>query len=390
MNKEQFKELFVKLTEYTIPFGEETKLESILPSGYKVDEIGNYYYEIGNSETLFTTHLDTFSTKYEKVNHVFDEKDPYIIRTDGKTILGGDNKLGCSILIGMIQNNIPGTYFFFLGEEPIISGGLYGSTNALKSNPDYFKKFKRCIAFDRREYGSIVVRQMARMCCSKDFALAMADELKKVGDISWDETGGYGYYTDTAVFMDVIEECTNISAGGFREHYKDEWVDLNYTYKVFQTALKINFEELPTVRELDERFNDIEDTSKVNQFSNFQKNRNKKEISGIFSKLGLSTTRNMSKDGKHYLTFSKWLEDFDFDIQLVGSKIILNDKELSMSELKKNILDVFVDDIIEEVEYYLYLIDEDKDDKNSIKRLNDILRVFGCKNVDELEKMINN
>ena len=98
MTKEEFKSLFLKLTEYTIPFGDEDKLESILPSGYQKDSTGNYYYEIGNSETLFTTHLDTFSAEYEKVNHVIDEKDPYIIRTDETTILGGDNKLGCTIL----------------------------------------------------------------------------------------------------------------------------------------------------------------------------------------------------------------------------------------------------------------------------------------------------
>ena len=70
MNKEELKSLFLKLTEYTIPFGEESKLEKYLPSGYKMDSIGNYYYEIGSSETMFTTHLDTYSDKYEKVNHV--------------------------------------------------------------------------------------------------------------------------------------------------------------------------------------------------------------------------------------------------------------------------------------------------------------------------------
>ena len=229
MTKEQFKELFLKLTQYTIPFGEEEKLEKYLPSGYKKDTIGNYYYEIGNSETLFTTHLDTYCTKYEKVNHVIDEKDTYKIKTDETTILGGDNKLGCSILIGMINRGIPGVYYFFLGEEPILSGGLYGSREALKANPEYFKKFKRCIAFDRRQYGSIVVRQMGRMCCSMDFAKKIAEDFDIRG-IKWDEMGGYGYYTDTAIFMDVIEECTNISVGGFDEHYKTEWVDLNYTY----------------------------------------------------------------------------------------------------------------------------------------------------------------
>jgi hypothetical protein len=115
MTKDQFKSLFLNLTEYTIPFGEESRLEKYLPSGWRKDSVGNYFYQIGQSETLFTTHLDTFSENLEKVNHVIDENDPYKIYTDGTTILGGDNKLGCTILISMIERGIPGTYYFFLG-----------------------------------------------------------------------------------------------------------------------------------------------------------------------------------------------------------------------------------------------------------------------------------
>jgi len=97
---DKFKDLFLKLTEYTIPYGHETKLEKYLPTGYKKDSIGNYYIQVGKSETLFTTHLDTYCEKYEKVNHVIEGD---IIKTDGTTILGGDNKLGMTILLNMIQ-----------------------------------------------------------------------------------------------------------------------------------------------------------------------------------------------------------------------------------------------------------------------------------------------
>ena len=155
-----FKQTFLNLTEYTIPYGNETDLEKYLPSGYKKDSIGNYYIEVGKSETLFTTHLDTYCEKKEKVKH---EISGDIIKTDGTTILGGDNKLGMTILLYMIEKGVPGTYFFFLGEEPILSGGLWGSQNALKSNPDFFKKFKRAVAFDRKEKGSVVRRQKGKI-----------------------------------------------------------------------------------------------------------------------------------------------------------------------------------------------------------------------------------
>jgi hypothetical protein len=385
MTKEEFKSLFLKLTEYTIPFGEESRLEKYLPSGYKKDSIGNYYYEIGKSETLFTTHLDTYSDKYEKVTHVIEE-DPYIIKTDGETILGGDNKLGCSILIGMIQKGIPGVYYFFLGEEPILSGGLWGSSKALESNPDYFKKFKRCIAFDRREYGSVVVRQKARMCCSNEFAKSIANELKRLADIHWDEAGAYGYYTDTAVFMDVIPECTNVSAGGFKEHYKEEWVDLNYTYNVFKVACQMDFESLPTVRELEVRYSKEKPKSKVGLYNKFIQNKNFKTISHIFDLFDLSITRDITKDGKQHLTGSKWLEDFDFDIYLVGKDIIVNDEVVSIDKLKMILLDVFKEDILEQIEYYLDLIK--RNIKGGKKSLDEILDLFDCEDVDDLYDMM--
>ena len=383
MKKEEFKELFLKLTEWTIPFGDEDDVIKHLPSGYKKDSVGNYYYEIGDSETLFTTHLDTYSAKLEKVNHVIDKDDPYKIGTDGTTILGGDNKLGCTILIGMIKNNIPGTYYFFIGEEPILSGGLYGSKNALKNYPDFFTKFKRCIAFDRRGYGSIVVRQMGRMCCSPDFAKAIAEEFDIRG-IKWDSEGGYGYYTDTAVFMDVIPECTNLSAGGFNEHYTTEWVDLNYTYKVYQAALEMDWESLPVVREVEpDRFFEEPDDEKVGKYSKFIQNKNFELINGIFSLLGMGSTRNSLKGGVRYLTYSKWLEDFDFDIQLRGDKIFLEDDEYSIQELKEEIIYEFAEDILEEIEYYMD--SHEKGVKDSKKKLNALLKVF---NKSDLNKFI--
>lgn len=345
MTKQEFKELFLKLTEYTIPFKKESLLEKYLPSGFKRDSIGNYYYQIGESETLFTTHLDTYSKNYEKVNHIIDGNDPFIIKTDETTILGGDNKLGCSILIGMIQNNIPGTYFFFLGEEPILSGGVWGSTMALRKNPEFFKKFKRCIAFDRRGFGSVVIRQMGRMSSSDEFVKSIAGELSKFGKIVHDETGSYGYYTDTAVFMDVIPECSNISAGGFNEHHKNEWVDLNYTYNVFQTALQIDWEALPVKRELEteERFNNgVIRTPIYNKFVI-------EKLDKVLSEYGFTKTRNLNKNGVQKVTFSLWLDDYELDFYLKDKGIYL-DPQLSEKYSLKQILNMFKDDAAEAVE----------------------------------------
>ena len=71
------------------------------------DEFGNLYTVIGDSKILFTAHMDTYSKEVEKINHVVDGN---FLKTDGKTILGGDNRVGCAILINMINSGIPGNY----------------------------------------------------------------------------------------------------------------------------------------------------------------------------------------------------------------------------------------------------------------------------------------
>jgi len=321
MTKEELKSLFLDLTETTVPFGYESTLEPILPSGFKKDLVGNYYYEVGQSETLFTTHLDTYSKDFEPITRYQDAEDEYVIFTDGKTILGGDNKLGCCILIGMIQSRVPGTYYFFLGEEPIVSGGLWGSSRALKSNPEFFRKFKRCVAFDRRGYGSVVIRQMARMSASREFVDTIAAELGRLGKIEFDDKSSFGYYTDTATFMDVIPECTNISAGGFNEHHTNEWVDLNYTHRVLQTALQVDWESLPVRREIEERFRKGTSRTGISGFLGSQ-------IIDMMSEIEeLHLSRDYFDGNTRRLTFSTWLRDLDIDVWISKSGSVYMDRD---------------------------------------------------------------
>ncbi len=309
------KDTFLKLTQFTIPYGHEEKVVNYLPNGCKKDNIGNYFITIGKSDTLFTTHLDTYSKKYEKVNHVIEGD---IIKTDGSTILGGDNKLGMTILLYMIKNGIPGTYYFFIGEEPIVSGGLFGSGNAAESNKDFFKKFKRAIAFDRKEKGSIVTRQMARPCCSNDFVTALSKEFKEAGmDYKSDPNA---YYTDTASFLDIIPECTNLSAGGYKEHYKSEWVDLSYTRQLAEAALKINWESLPVQREVKE----FENKRVVGGYQKFFSKKKIKEIKSILTDYNHLHTniKEYETGNSEDLVFNTWFEDTNIRIRLHDDSII--------------------------------------------------------------------
>ncbi len=323
------KQTFLNLTEYTIPHGNEHLLEKYLPDNVKKDNFGNYFIIIGKSETLFTCHLDTYSKQVQKVNHIIEGD---IVKTDGKTILGGDNKTGVCILLYMIENNVPGTYYFFAGEEPTAKdGGLYGSKNALKANPKFFKNFKRAVCFDRKKTGSIVTRQMARFTCSQNFIDALILELDKQGlEFHSDITG---YYTDTAVFLDTISEVTNLSSGVYGEHTLNEYVDLSYVEKMAEAAIKINWESLPAERIPKKESSKIEGgTKSIFKFSNYLKIRSDRkifsQILNIMDDLNYLCLNEDEFESGVNMIFSQWHEDKRVLISIDGGVIFINSKKI--------------------------------------------------------------
>lgn len=244
-------ERFIELTKLTYILGDEDELEYILPDGYQQDEIGNYFIKIGNSDTMFTCHLDTATNKKVKVNHVVENEDnpekQIFVSTDGHTILGADDKAGVIVLLHMIENKVPGLYYFFIGEEK----GTVGSSGILKKRPDLFKDYKKCISFDRKGYGSVITKQFGTTCCSKEFADKLVQELTSACGTSFKEDPT-GVYTDSAVFMDDIPECTNISVGYFNEHTHNEHQNITYLEWLCDGAVKVDWGNLPVERDPNE------------------------------------------------------------------------------------------------------------------------------------------
>ncbi|MFC6997722.1 zinc-binding metallopeptidase family protein [Rufibacter roseus] len=243
-----FKNTFLNLTEYTVPYGYESQLEPCLPAGVQKDSFGNYFIRIGESTTLFTAHLDTYSRERKKVSHVLDGT---IIRTDGSTILGGDNKAGVTILLYLISKRVPGTYYFFIGEEV----GCLGSRAALKSDASFFAQFDRAVTFDRRKAGSIVTHQRCGRCCSDQFAEALSLQFLNQG-LAY-HADPYGVFTDTAVFVEVIPECTNLSSGVWGEHTSEEYVDILLLEQIARAAEGVNWEGLPAHRNIPIDYNQV-------------------------------------------------------------------------------------------------------------------------------------
>lgn len=246
-NPKDVRSTFISLVTKTYPMGHEEEVLEFLPALDK-DIHGNYYKIIpGDKTTMFTSHLDTADWKQSDVKLMSNkvEDDEYIF-TDGTTILGADDKAGVTIMLYMMAHNVPGLYYFFLGEE---KGGI-GSRLVSGDFDDieHVKYIKKCISFDRRKTGSVITSQYGRVCCSNEFGDALCKEYNKNGmSLSLDDTG---IFTDSASFMENIGECTNISVGYNNEHTFSEIQNITFLDKIAKASVNVNWKDLPTFRKV--------------------------------------------------------------------------------------------------------------------------------------------
>lgn len=241
---------FLTFTSLSSPFKYEhifmLKYGQFLPA-LSIDKHGNYFIKIGDSKTVFCCHLDTVSDKVEFVNHVFDGD---FITTDGKTILGADDRAGVTLMTHMIENKISGLYYFFVGEEV----GCIGSSKA--KNDSIFKDYDRIIAFDRKHTTDVITKMNGVRVCSDEFATELSNRL----NVYLSETDDRfkltpcdrGGSTDSGQFKYIIPECTNISVGYFNEHTKGEKQNIKYLDSLANAVINIDWESLPKVRKATE------------------------------------------------------------------------------------------------------------------------------------------
>jgi len=256
VNKEKFsydpknvKKTFLSLVTKTYPHGHEDEVLQFLPE-LKKDIVGNYYTIIGgHTETMFTSHLDTADRTQMDTNlFIKKEGEDEIVVTDGSSVLGADDKSGTTVMLYMMAHNVPGLYYFFIGEE---RGGIGSHALAdVYESVDYLKGVKRCVSFDRRNYHSIITSQMGTDCCSPEFADALCAAYNANGmSMKPDDTG---IYTDSASFIDDIPECTNVSVGYFNEHTGKERQNISFLKRLCEASVKIDWSSLPTKRSLDD------------------------------------------------------------------------------------------------------------------------------------------
>jgi len=237
------REKFLSLTTRTYPHGTEYELFDILPQNLDMDAHGNLFTKIGESDVMFTSHLDTATSALTPITHVLDGN---VVKTDGKTILGADDKAGVTIMLYMIENKVPGLYYFFLGEEV----GCVGSKKLAEEHKiEKIPGINKVISFDRRGTNSVITYQASSRCCSDKFGEALASELNKFESSFKYLTDPTGIYTDSAQFVKIYSECTNISVGYYQEHTFSERQDLDHLEKLAEACIKVDWSSLPVERD---------------------------------------------------------------------------------------------------------------------------------------------
>ena len=208
-----------------------------------IDGAGNIHVDTRTEpahRSMFTSHTDSVHSS-GGVNPV--HVDGKFWRAGTGAALGADDGAGNAVMAYMIEMGVPGYFVFFRGEE---CGGI-GSKWLAKNMPELFEDIDRAVAFDRAGYYDIITYQSGGRCCSDAFAEALADKLST--DTSWYTACPNGVYTDTAEFIRLIPECTNISVGYKNQHGDHEEQDVEFLWGLAKICVSVQWDNLPTVRD---------------------------------------------------------------------------------------------------------------------------------------------
>lgn len=288
----------------------------LFPLGVSFDKKGNIYKQIGdNPIVLWSSHVDTVhSTKgFQKIEYwmhkTTGELHFKVAEKSKSSCLGGDDTCGIWLMVQMIRANIPGLYIFHRGEEV----GRIGSKWIAEHNKDALKGIKFAIAFDRRGEKSIITYQNSARCCSDEFAKSLGDQLG-MGHAC--DTGGS--YTDTASYVDLVAECTNISAGYQDAHCKTEYTNVDYLFRLRDALLKIDVSKLVENRKPGENTRLYQSYSYHSEYENYgwdwyskNKEDKKDKVARTGGLTGIELRERYNKDGK-----LDWFDDYEFDSKI--------------------------------------------------------------------------
>jgi hypothetical protein len=213
------------------------------------DMCGNWHVEQGDQRVLWSAHTDTVhklegrqTVRYNPATMIAQLSRRS--KRQGRNCLGADDTAGVFILCEMIRAGIPGHYVFHYAEE---RGGI-GSNGLAKHAPDLVSNSDIAIAFDRRGGSDVITSQYGSRCASDTFALSLAAEIARVNP-RLDYASASGVYTDTAEYMHLIPECTNLSVGYLHEHSDRECLYIWHTLQLLDAMLHLDTDRLIVERE---------------------------------------------------------------------------------------------------------------------------------------------
>lgn len=203
------------------------------------DKEGNRFVRLGNARVAWSSHTDTVhkAEGYQRLAY----GDGLLSLADGVTsnCLGADDSAGVWIMRQMIIRKIPGLYIFHAAEE---IGGI-GSAYIARHTPELLENIDCAIALDRRGTSSVITHQFDR-CASDDFAESLAKYLG--GAFAPDDSGTF---TDTANYVSLVPECTNLSVGYYGAHSAAEMLDIGFCAELLEKLCALDTATLPIARD---------------------------------------------------------------------------------------------------------------------------------------------
>lgn len=220
-----------------------------LPDGCEshVDDDGDvmaFSITLGESAaTLYCCHLDT--VHHATGRQTLKQGDrPGTLQTADGECLGADDGAGIWLLLEMIEEGVPGTYLFHLGEE----SGCIGSRWMSVHRRTWLRRFDRAISFDRPGTTDVITHLCGQRACTPGFALDVSLELTQRLPGYELAPSNQGGSTDVRCYIGLIPECTNISIGYHRQHTSHEWLDETYLWALRDAMVEWGFSPRLTQR----------------------------------------------------------------------------------------------------------------------------------------------
>ena len=231
--------------------GEEAFIKRFLMPvpGIARDEFGNYWLDIptgtgkgeARSPIVWSSHTDTVhATSGRQEVSIKDGLAFRTLKGETKECLGADCTAGVWLMLEMIAARVPGLYIFHREEE--IGGN--GSSWLAENRRDLLEGRDFAIAFDRRGFRDVITHQFGGRCASDTFAAQLSFLL---GEGYRPDSGGT--FTDTANYVGLISECTNISVGYQGAHTSGESQDVGFLTRLRDTLVTTDWLQLVASRD---------------------------------------------------------------------------------------------------------------------------------------------